>query len=338
MSNNSSSLGLQAASRANIAQAVVAVVISSLAYLGLIYFEQHYGQGLRYSRTFFGRWTELLCLLLTAWSLLLLFARWRKSANRAAAIRNSSFPSALPPGDESFNGVIASLTETGRKYGDDSVVERVRRLVDEYRVSHDSASVANVLNSESDAAQIEVESSFTPIRIFAWTIPLLGLIGTVLGIGQALGDFAVFLATGSQKQEAIRAALYQATFNLGFAFEATLVAVLLTCVVAVAYLLLLHQEKSLLRDVDSLCRTGLLPLMRRESSAVAGGAYALPNLTGVTGTSDSSAETSAIRATLVELRDNIGAVSPALRQLAGHLRETAGEAGTETKRSFAAGA
>ncbi|MGA7414082.1 MAG: MotA/TolQ/ExbB proton channel family protein [Bryobacteraceae bacterium] len=260
------SRGSQTMNGSAIGQAVLAISMAAGAYLVLIYFQQYFGQGLRYRQMFFVHWTEFLCLALACWSLFALLARWRKCFRRAASISHSAFPQSLPQDDEGLEQLVVALRVKGRQYGDERGAIRAERLIGEFRASGDVASVAALLRAESEAAQVEIDSSYAPVRVFAWTIPLLGLIGTILGIGQALSEFAIFLASGSQKQEQIRAALYQATYNLGSAFEAILVAVLLTVIVSATYLLLQHKEKALLRNLDDLCRTGLLPLMRKNSS------------------------------------------------------------------------
>lgn len=415
-----------------IGQAVVAIAMAACGYLVLIYLQQYFGQGLTYRQMFFTHWTEFLCLALAGWSLFSLFVRWRKCSRRSECIGQSKFPRSLLQDDEGLDRLILSLRQTGQKYGDDCVAARAERLVEEFRASGEVAPLAAVLSAESLA---ELDSNYMPVRIFAWTIPVLGLIGTVLGIGQALSEFAIFLASGAQKPEEVRAALYQATFNLGAAFEATLVAVLVTVIVSVTYLLLHHREKTLLRNVDDLCLTALLPHTRKESSslvqntngdsprALAGQEMVIEQLSllrgdlasannqladwtmqslsqgnaakeeisrhlaateafhlalgeslkallesskiGQSAPSDSAtpatrgrkragerrqddgdapllaplqnqADTVAIRTTLLELRNSISEVSPVLRQLAGHLREQAGD--VEPARSMAAGA
>jgi biopolymer transport protein ExbB/TolQ len=405
-----------------IGQAALAILMAACGYLVLIYLQQYFGQGLRYHQMFFTHWTEFLCLALACWSLFSLFRRWRKCSRRAACISHSTFPQGLLQDDDGLNRLIVSLRQTGQKYGDNCVAARAERLIEEFHVSREAASVEAALRVESNAAQLELDSCYMPVRIFAWTIPLLGLIGTVLGIGQALSEFAIFLASGAQKPEEVRAALYQATFNLGAAFEATLVAVLVTMIVSVTYLLLHNREKALLRNLDELCHTALLPLMRKESPsqvqnpggdsprALAAQEMVIEQLSLLRGdlasatshlaewtieslsqgnaaneeisrhlaatealhlalgeslkalleslkstqstTTDPAkpvprgrkrvgekreeggdwqlpfhdqADTTAIRTTLLDLRDSISEVSPVLRQLAGHLREQAGD-------------
>ena len=50
----------QAISSGAIAQAALAIVMAACAYLVLIYFQQYFGQGLRYRQMFFTHWTEFL--------------------------------------------------------------------------------------------------------------------------------------------------------------------------------------------------------------------------------------------------------------------------------------
>lgn len=88
----------------------------------------------------------------------------------------------------------------------------------------DVSSVANNL-CESEGERLESELSM--IRYIAWAIPSVGFIGTVRGIGQALG----------QAQRAVEGDIAGVTENLGIAFNSTLIALLISIVV----MFLVHQ-------------------------------------------------------------------------------------------------
>jgi biopolymer transport protein ExbB/TolQ len=88
----------------------------------------------------------------------------------------------------------------------------------------DVSSVANTLfESESE----RMESELSMIRYIAWAIPSVGFIGTVRGIGQALGE----------AHRAVEGDIAGVTANLGIAFNSTLVALLISIVV----MFLVHQ-------------------------------------------------------------------------------------------------
>ena len=88
----------------------------------------------------------------------------------------------------------------------------------------DVSAVANNL-CESEGERLESELSM--IRYIAWAIPSVGFIGTVRGIGQALG----------QAQRAVEGDIAGVTENLGVAFNSTLIALLISIVV----MFLVHQ-------------------------------------------------------------------------------------------------
>lgn len=88
----------------------------------------------------------------------------------------------------------------------------------------DVSSVANSLcESESD----RLESELSMIRYIAWAIPSIGFIGTVRGIGAALGE----------AHRAVEGDIAGVTENLGIAFNSTFVALMISIVV----MFLVHQ-------------------------------------------------------------------------------------------------
>ena len=92
----------------------------------------------------------------------------------------------------------------------------------------DVSSVANTL-CETEGERLESELSM--IRYIAWAIPSVGFIGTVRGIGQALGE----------AHRAVEGDIAGVTENLGVAFNSTFIALLISIVV----MFLVHQLQSL---------------------------------------------------------------------------------------------
>jgi len=98
------------------------------------------------------------------------------------------------------------------------------------------------------AAEAErLESDLSMIRYIAWAIPSVGFIGTVRGIGQALG----------QAHKAIEGDIFDVTTSLGVAFNSTLIALLISIVL----MFLLHQLQSLqehyVMDTEAYCEEKL---------------------------------------------------------------------------------
>ena len=99
------------------------------------------------------------------------------------------------------------------------------------------------------AAEAErLESELSMIRYIAWAIPSIGFIGTVRGIGDALG----------YAHKAIEGDIFDVTRSLGVAFNSTLIALL----ISIGLMFLLHQLQQLqehyVLDAASYCDENLI--------------------------------------------------------------------------------
>ena len=99
--------------------------------------------------------------------------------------------------------------------------------LDRFGSTRNVQDVSSLTNSmcESEAARLDSDQAM--IRYIAWAIPALGFIGTVRGIGLALG----------QAHRAVEGDIAGVTENLGTAFNSTLIALLISIVV----MFLVHQ-------------------------------------------------------------------------------------------------
>ncbi len=98
---------------------------------------------------------------------------------------------------------------------------------------------------DSDAERLDTELSM--VRYIAWAIPSIGFIGTVRGIGQALG----------QAHKAVEGDIFGVTQSLGVAFNSTLIALLISIVLMfLLYQLQLLQERYVL-DTEGYCEEKL---------------------------------------------------------------------------------
>ncbi len=101
-----------------------------------------------------------------------------------------------------------------------------------------------VCQSEAD----RLDSELAMIRYITWAIPSIGFIGTVRGIGAALG----------QAHKAVAGDITGVTQNLGVAFNSTLVALLISILlVFVVHQLQLLQERLVL-DTEGYCDEHLI--------------------------------------------------------------------------------
>ena len=118
--------------------------------------------------------------------------------------------------------------------------------------SVESAIEANNTITETEDSRLDSELSM--VRYITWAIPSIGFIGTVRGIGVALG----------QAHEAMEGNIAGVTASLGVAFNSTFIALLISMVVMFfVHQLQLVQERLVL-DTHSYCETRLLRFLKAE--------------------------------------------------------------------------
>jgi biopolymer transport protein ExbB/TolQ len=89
----------------------------------------------------------------------------------------------------------------------------------------DSARAHELIRHQSDLEVDAAASGYRVVKLLIWAMPILGFIGTVLGISLAVGGFANFLTTTVSIDELSRvtAELGSVATGLSFAFDTTLV-------------------------------------------------------------------------------------------------------------------
>ncbi len=89
----------------------------------------------------------------------------------------------------------------------------------------DSARAHELIRHQSDLEVDAAASGYRVVKLLIWAMPILGFIGTVLGISLAVGGFANFLTTTVSIDEISRvtAELGSVASGLSFAFDTTLI-------------------------------------------------------------------------------------------------------------------
>ncbi|HVZ64688.1 MAG TPA: MotA/TolQ/ExbB proton channel family protein [Lacunisphaera sp.] len=108
------------------------------------------------------------------------------------------------------------------------------------------------VRERADLAADHLDSSLSLIRYIAWSIPAIGFVGTVRGIGDAL-SFA---------EEAIKGNLSAVTTWLGLAFNSTLVGLMLCIVLMYLLHIVQSSQEALIIEIQKYCRDKLVDLMK----------------------------------------------------------------------------
>jgi hypothetical protein len=127
---------------------------------------------------------------------------------------------------------------------------RRARALQAYMVAGTRAAAAARAEEDAVFAQTAMEQSYSLPRTLVWAIPLMGFIGTVVGISAAVAGFSGFLAQ-AEEIEQIKTGIGAVTTGLAVAFDTTLLALALSVAVMLPLVLLERLEGRLLLALEA---------------------------------------------------------------------------------------
>jgi hypothetical protein len=139
------------------------------------------------------------------------------------------------------------------------LINRINKGIKQLKISNRPSEVANVLSTVSETDSAIIDSSYVPIKFMIWVIPVLGFIGTVMGMSSAIGSFNVVLRgikdVGFQGMEA---GLGKVTAGLAVAFDTTFLALVLSAFINLIANMIQKREEDLLSDVDDFATDNIV--------------------------------------------------------------------------------
>lgn len=132
----------------------------------------------------------------------------------------------------------------------DPISIRRARALQAFLVTGRRSAAAQTADEDAVSAQTDSEASFSIPRVIIWAIPLMGFIGTVIGISAAIAGFSGFLQQ-AEEIEQIKSAIGGVTTGLAVAFDTTLVALALSVLLMLPLVLLERLESRYLGALDA---------------------------------------------------------------------------------------
>ena len=111
-----------------------------------------------------------------------------------------------------------------------------------------------LVRHQSDLEADQAASSYRVVKLLIWAMPILGFIGTVLGISLAVGGFSQFLSTsvGIDEVERVTQELGAVAGGLSFAFDTTLIGLVGGLVASVLSTGVQSREERVLTRIEEL--------------------------------------------------------------------------------------
>ncbi len=190
------------------------------------------------------------CFVLMFWSIAIMGYKARNALRERGLlsediVRVSEGMSVLPEDTREYTRAIQALPPDAQNYLlPRALMAALQRFASTRNVQDVSEAVRSVCESESD----RLDSELSMVRYIAWAIPSIGFIGTVRGIGEALG----------QAYRAVEGDIAGVTTSLGVAFNSTFTAL----VISILIIFLIHQlqliQERLVLDTQTYCDQRLL--------------------------------------------------------------------------------
>jgi biopolymer transport protein ExbB/TolQ len=192
------------------------------------------------------QYLELLMSLMVA---TMIFLKARVVRSNLQVIASNPIPADLDLNDDRALQEFRETLPKRPEFGWSILLNRVDRAIALWLGSKDVGRVSSWLATESSRDQSSSDSSYALSRVLMWAIPILGFIGTVQGLGQAVAGFGVL--GGSAGVEAIKSAIGQVTKGLGVAFDTTLLALILTTFLMFPLTSFQRREENLFGEMDN---------------------------------------------------------------------------------------
>jgi len=241
---------------------------------------------------------------------------------------------ASPASSLDLGAELARLLRKSRpSWSSEGMVVRRLSAVSRLLEPHAAVGLHRNLLAQSDIDARRLDASYTALRVLIWAIPILGFIGTVLGIGDAIVEFSRFVQ-GTDPANLLgpqmRAALTGVTGGLAIAFNTTFLALVFVIPVMLWGSLLQKAEEDLLLSLDEFCLWELAGRLKLSWDAdVAGaGAQLVSNSAEVMGQLERAVAHFSRQADLTA--HQLAGVQPLVKDFTDRLLETSDPAGPQS--------
>jgi len=169
------------------------------------------------------------CFVLMLWAMAILGYKGLATYRQQSLLERDllGLPASLPIGAEDTRDLSSRLQSLAPAEQDALPPRALLTAVERFGATRNVQDVSTAARDVCESEGERLESELSTIRYIAWAIPSIGFIGTVRGIGRALG----------QAHRAVEGDITGVTENLGVAFNSTFIAL----VISIVLMFLIHQ-------------------------------------------------------------------------------------------------
>ncbi len=215
-------------------------------------------------------WVNYAETFLFCWGMTILVMKWRMIQHQHRATMIELFPARL--GREitcdTVGAFIDNIYHVPITLRDSLIVNRIRKALELFESRPDNSEIATFLSTQSDIDANRSSGSYSLLKVFLWAIPILGFIGTVLGLSVAVSSLAMG-DTGNP--DALKTSINNLTGGLGVAFDTTLLGLVLSMIMSFPMAAVRNKEDETLTLIDAFCTEKLLPRLNDSKHSTSNG-------------------------------------------------------------------
>jgi len=202
---------------------------------------------------------------LSFWAVVILVEKFRRVARQRDVLSLDLLPEGIDARvtPENAPRFLAHLDTLSAAAADGMLAQRIRRALQHYEARRDTREVVSALESQAGADADAVESSYGMVRVFIWAVPVLGFIGTVIGIGAAVGGFSSAIGSAVDL-DVMKNSIGSVTGGLSVAFDTTLLALVMSILIMFPSSWLQKLEEDFLAEVEDYCDEKLVRRLSEE--------------------------------------------------------------------------
>lgn len=224
--------------------------LASLGFFALI----HTGtlQGEFFHRYFAGHWINYTETIMFFIALAQLILRSSDLAEQRAGLKKSPFDETVPVGDAKAETthLLEQLQNAPHAERSHYLPRRLRETLESILRKETADELQADLRFHSEIDAMRAHGGYAMIRLIIWAIPILGFLGTVIGITMAIAAL---------DPKALEKSMDTVTAGLGVAFDTTALALALSMVLMFVQYFVDNQEQRLLAAVDDRAADLLTP-------------------------------------------------------------------------------
>jgi biopolymer transport protein ExbB/TolQ len=208
--------------------------------------------------------TQYVAVMFTYWTLVTLLIKWSKIRHQATALHFTD----LVPASGDFvlsSATVGMVLAKLRNACDDTtryvLFNRIDIGLSNLKNMGQITDVEGAFQGQASTDEDMMEGSYSLLKGLIWAIPVLGFIGTVLGLGQAIGEFSGVLAD-AQDLSQIKPALQRVTSGLSTAFDTTMLALTAALFMQMLLTFIRKAEEEMMDECKEYCQRNIIGRLR----------------------------------------------------------------------------